>query len=82
MASLFVSVKTLILLFGSLFSLSPVLRTLTNSFSDDTITACTVLLLLAHLFFHDYGYVNGDLRQYVEFSWRFLHISTVVLWGQ
>ena len=62
--SLFRSCKTLILLFGSLFSLSPVLRTLTNSFSDDTISACTSILLILHLFFHDYGYINGDTHEF------------------
>lgn len=55
--------KTLVILLGSVFSLSPVLRTLTNSFSDDTISACTVILLILHLFFHDYGYVNGDTNE-------------------
>jgi len=62
--SFFTALRTLVLLFGSLFSLSPVLRTLTNSFSDDTITSCTSLLLVVHLFFHDYGYVNGDSEKF------------------
>jgi phosphatidylinositol glycan class C protein len=56
--------KTLVLLFGSLFSLSPVLRTLTNSFSNDTIASCTCILLSMHLFFHDYGYINGDTNKF------------------
>ncbi|GAM28491.1 hypothetical protein SAMD00019534_116670 [Acytostelium subglobosum LB1] len=54
------SLLHVILLFGTVYGLSPVLRTLTNSFSDDTIWALTFILLLAHLFFHDYGYTNND----------------------
>eukprot|EP00741_Cyanophora_paradoxa_P005643 tig00000923_g5470.t1 len=38
-----------------LYELSPVLRTLTLTFSDDTIWALTVCLLLAHLLLHDYA---------------------------
>lgn len=62
--NIFKSGRTLFLLYATVFSLSPVLRTLTNSFSDDTITSCTALLLLLHLFFHDYGYVNGDAKKF------------------
>eukprot|EP01132_Coremiostelium_polycephalum_P001311 gene1311-1655_t len=54
------SILLVILLFGTVYGLSPVLRTLTNSFSDDTIWALTFILLLAHLFFHDYGYTNNE----------------------
>jgi len=49
----------MLLLFGTVFALSPVLRTLTNAFSDDTIWALTSFLLILHLYFHDYGFVNG-----------------------
>eukprot|EP01117_Protostelium_nocturnum_P013929 TRINITY_DN5248_c0_g1_i1.p1 TRINITY_DN5248_c0_g1~~TRINITY_DN5248_c0_g1_i1.p1 ORF type:complete len:291 (-),score=61.96 TRINITY_DN5248_c0_g1_i1:190-1062(-) len=59
-SNLFGSIKTLVLLFASLFCLSPVLRTLTEPFSEDTVIACTSLLLSGHLFFHDYNFVNGD----------------------
>lgn len=65
MQGVLVGMKTLILLFGSLFTLSPVLRTLTNSISDDTITACTTFLLAVHMFFHDYSYVNGSTHKFV-----------------
>ncbi|KAN0012174.1 hypothetical protein ACTFIU_007472 [Dictyostelium citrinum] len=54
----------IILLFGTVYGLSPVLRTLTNSFSDDTIWALTFILLLAHLFFHDYGYTNNESQKF------------------
>jgi len=49
----------MILLFGAVFALSPVLHTLTNAFSNDTIWALTSLLLILHLYFHDYGFING-----------------------
>ncbi|EGG24433.1 RhoGAP domain-containing protein [Cavenderia fasciculata] len=58
------SILYIILLFGTVYALSPVLRTLTNSFSDDTIWALTFILLLAHLFFHDYGYTNGESERF------------------
>ncbi|GJP43651.1 hypothetical protein CLOM_g3091 [Closterium sp. NIES-68] len=44
-----------IFVFG-LYLLSPILHTLTQSISSDTVTSCTTLLFLLHLFFHDYNY--------------------------
>eukprot|EP00903_Cladosiphon_okamuranus_P014501 g13451.t1 len=38
--------------------MAPVLRTLTVSYSDDTIYALTVTLSFLHLAFHDYSYAN------------------------
>jgi len=43
--------------FATLWILSPVLKTLTSSWSEDTIYALAFLLLLTHAFLHDYGYV-------------------------
>ena len=37
------------------YGLSPVLMTLTETISTDTIYAMTVAMLLANLLFHDYG---------------------------
>ena len=37
------------------YGLSPVLMTLTDTISTDTIYAMTVAMLLANLLFHDYG---------------------------
>ena len=54
------SLKTIAILFGILLGLSPVLRTLTTSISNDTIWALSVFLLLFHLLFHDYS--GGSLR--------------------
>lgn len=38
--------------------MAPVLRTLTVSYSDDTIYALAVMLSFVHLAFHDYSYTN------------------------
>merc|ERR1712137_547593 len=54
------SVHTLVLLLGVLAALSPVLATLTNSFSNDTIYALSIMLMIIHVVSHDYGYVIGS----------------------
>ena len=48
--------RQLILLVGWLLCISPVLATLTRTFSDDTICALTLTLFAAHLAMHDYQY--------------------------
>ncbi|PRP88314.1 hypothetical protein PROFUN_03423 [Planoprotostelium fungivorum] len=58
------SIQTISLVAGSLFGLSPILHTLTAPFSDDTIVACTSLLLCGHLFVHDYSFVNGSSAKF------------------
>ncbi|RLO11194.1 hypothetical protein DYB28_001484, partial [Aphanomyces astaci] len=55
---------------GMLFSatlsiLSPVLRTLTESYAVDTIWALSVALTGIHLITHDYTYINGTTYKYV-----------------
>jgi hypothetical protein len=53
------SVKTS-LLFGLFLRISaPILRTLTSSFSEDTIHALAITFSTIHLVFHDYAYVNS-----------------------
>lgn len=48
----------LLLLVGWLLGLSPILATLTRTFSDDTICALTIALFLCHLVTHDYAYAS------------------------
>lgn len=49
-------------LFGATLSiLSPVLRTLTKSYADDTIWALASCLAAVHLISHDYMYVNTGI---------------------
>lgn len=43
-----------------LLFLSPILRTLTQSISSDTIYTLTIMLLIVHLIAHDYAYVNAN----------------------
>lgn len=57
---IFESVTTMVLLLGVLLGLSPVLATLTNSFSNDTIYALSIMLMLIHVVSHDYGYIIGS----------------------
>jgi phosphatidylinositol glycan class C protein len=50
-------------LFGygmGLYVLSPVLAALTDPISDDTIAALSIILLVIHLSFQDYGYLNPE----------------------
>ena len=46
-----------VLVFGTLYILSPLLRTLTRSWSEDTIIAIAVTMLIVHLAFHDYDFI-------------------------
>ncbi|CAH0488084.1 unnamed protein product [Peronospora farinosa] len=53
------------LLFCATLSLmSPVLRTLTKSYADDTIWALATFLGLLHLITHDYNYVNSGIGRF------------------
>lgn len=71
------SLKTIAILFGILLGLSPVLRTLTTSISNDTIWALSVFLLLFHLLFHDYS--GGSLRFSAPASLNAAIFTTVLL---
>jgi phosphatidylinositol glycan class C protein len=48
----------MVLFAGALLGCSPVLRTLTLTYSDDTIWALTLLFLTVHVFVHDYHFIN------------------------
>lgn len=52
------AIKNLTLFVVILLVISPVLRTLTKSFSDDTIYALTIWLFGVHLVFYDYTFVE------------------------
>ena len=43
---------------------APVLRTLTSSFSEDTIHALAITFSTVHLVFHDYAYVNSRTESF------------------
>jgi phosphatidylinositol glycan class C protein len=52
------NVKRLFVFITILLALSPVLKTLTSSFSSDTIYALTMVFCGLHVFLHDYSYVS------------------------
>jgi hypothetical protein len=55
---LFKDMYRAILLFTTVYVLSPLLRTLTNSWNHDTILTIGIVMFLLHVVFHDYGFVN------------------------
>ncbi|GLD95236.1 hypothetical protein PINS_up003880 [Pythium insidiosum] len=55
------SLRSSLLFCATLSLLSPVLRTLTRSFADDTIWALAILFAFIHLISHDYSYVNSGI---------------------
>ncbi|EGZ17361.1 hypothetical protein PHYSODRAFT_502438, partial [Phytophthora sojae] len=55
------TLSSCLLFCATLSLLSPVLRTLTRSYADDTIWALATFLGLLHLITHDYNYVNSGI---------------------
>lgn len=55
---LFTDLQRAILVFGTVYILSPLLRTLTRSWSEDTIIAIAVTMLIVHLIFHDWTFIS------------------------
>ena len=49
---------------GVLMALSPVLQTLTQQWSSDSIYALTVCLSFIHLFLHDYNFLDAKPNDY------------------
>ncbi|UXI15339.1 cytochrome c oxidase subunit Va [Sarcoptes scabiei] len=50
-----IQIKTCLVFFMICFTMSPVLRTLTETISTDTIYAQCTIMVMIHLSFHDYG---------------------------
>jgi phosphatidylinositol glycan class C protein len=57
-------IKTGILLFAILLSFSPILKTLTEETSSDTIYALTVIFFIGNVILHDYG---GKITKNIRF---------------
>jgi hypothetical protein len=53
-----------VVLVCTLFGLSPVLKTLVESVSNDTIWALTIFFFVLHLAFADYSYQQGNAERY------------------
>lgn len=62
------NIRQLFLFACILLGLSPVLKTLTFSFSSDTIYALTIVLYSMHLVLHDYSFVNLSNSKQVYLS--------------
>ena len=49
---------------GYLRIISPILQSLTSSYSEDTIHACSLFFSVVHLVFHDYAFLNGTSHKF------------------
>lgn len=62
-----VAILQTMLLFGIYLRIAaPVLRTLTSSFSEDTIHALAITFSTIHLVFHDYAFVNNAVTKSIS----------------
>eukprot|EP00158_Paraphelidium_tribonemae_P003206 Partr_v1_DN25954_c0_g1_i8_m68552 putative phosphatidylinositol glycan anchor biosynthesis, class C len=75
-------VKTLkgtILFFTTLLGLSPILKTLTQDTSDDTIWALTFCFFFINMLFHDYSSTHPDIKYTGSLSTNAAIFSSVLL---
>ncbi|CAI5736974.1 unnamed protein product [Hyaloperonospora brassicae] len=75
------TLKSCLLFCATLSLLSPVLRTLTKSYANDTIWALATSLGLLHLVTHDYNYVNSGIGRFSGTISLNAAIFTAVLLG-
>ncbi|KAG6623683.1 putative phosphatidylinositol N-acetylglucosaminyltransferase subunit C [Phytophthora cinnamomi] len=75
------TLSSCLLFCATLSLLSPVLRTLTRSYADDTIWALATFLGLLHLITHDYNYVNSGIGRFSGTISLNAAIFTAVLLG-
>ncbi|CRG96658.1 phosphatidylinositol N-acetylglucosaminyltransferase, putative [Plasmodium gallinaceum] len=71
-----------IIIIGIIWILSPVLITLTQTHSDDTVYLVSILLLLFHLMFHNYGFIyekNENINIFDATSLSCVVIASVIL---
>jgi hypothetical protein len=68
-------VRSLVVLVCTLFGLSPVLKTLVESVSNDTIWALTIFFFVLHLAFADYSYLQGNAERYTYFIYIIINVS-------
>ncbi|CRG99320.1 phosphatidylinositol N-acetylglucosaminyltransferase, putative [Plasmodium relictum] len=71
-----------IITIGIIWILSPVLITLTQTHSDDTVYLVSILLLLIHLMFHNYGFIfekNKNIDIFDATSLSCVVIASVIL---
>eukprot|EP01066_Platyproteum_vivax_P010144 Platyproteum_vivax@DN4516_c0_g1_i1.p1 len=58
MSSIWEDIRSAANVFGTLYVVSPILQTLTRSYSTDTVFTLTIILLLVHLAVNDYMFVQ------------------------
>ncbi|RLN67829.1 hypothetical protein BBP00_00001369 [Phytophthora kernoviae] len=75
------TLSSCLLFCATLSLLSPVLRTLTKSYADDTIWALASFLGLLHIITHDYNYVNSGIGRFSGTISLNAAIFTAVLLG-
>ncbi|CDJ45051.1 phosphatidylinositol N-acetylglucosaminyltransferase subunit, putative [Eimeria tenella] len=67
--------QSAVIVFGVLRILAPVLQTLTQSFSDDTVISLTSICLLVHIPLNDYSYVYRNPETIDEPLGRLLSLN-------
>ena len=59
-----ISYFELLIIVTIVLGLSPIIKTLTLSYSEDTIIALVIFLFVIHLFTHDYSFINGYSNEF------------------
>jgi len=73
-------IKTGVLIFAILLGFSPILKTLTEETSSDTIYALTVIFFIGNLFLHDYrGKITKNIRYPDSLSINLAIFASVLL---
>ncbi|ANQ07366.1 Phosphatidylinositol N-acetylglucosaminyltransferase domain containing protein [Plasmodium coatneyi] len=78
----FKNILDTIIIIGIIWILSPVLISLTQTHSDDTVYLVSILLLLIHLMFHNYGFIyekNENIDIFDSTSLSCAVIASVIL---
>ncbi|SBT76306.1 phosphatidylinositol N-acetylglucosaminyltransferase, putative [Plasmodium ovale] len=80
--SAFKNILDTLVIIGIIWILSPVLISLTQTHSDDTVFLVSILLLLIHLMFHNYGFIyekNENIDIFDATSLSCVVIASVIL---
>ncbi|VWU51369.1 phosphatidylinositol N-acetylglucosaminyltransferase, putative, partial [Hepatocystis sp. ex Piliocolobus tephrosceles] len=78
----FKNILDTIIIIGIIWILSPVLMSLTQTYSSDTVYLVSILLLLTHLMFHNYGFIyekNENINIFDATSLSCVVIASVIL---
>ncbi|GAW80175.1 phosphatidylinositol N-acetylglucosaminyltransferase [Plasmodium gonderi] len=78
----FKNILDTVIIIGIIWILSPVLISLTQTHTDDTVYLVSILLLLIHLMFHNYGFIyekNENIDIFDSTSLSCVVIASVIL---